>query len=348
MDVIIQNSESDYQKFNKYYSFKRKLNFKIFLIILLALFYSGDNNGFILTNSLVKFSILTVVFSCIVFLLPYLIFALRLSKLLKTKKYFLEKTKITIIETGIRIDSDSYNTFWHWDAIKLVGNSKDYIFIFFNKDKSRLIIPKNFFTSESQANNFHGKIHIEVVKAKGILKDKSGKHLYSWGWIGIIPNFGFIAGLILLYKGLFNYKDKKLVVIGIADILFSIIFWSVLFYQMNHGDWFSDSNSKFAQTELNSIVKDIEFFKSQNGSYPESLYQFNKTDQLIFINDPFLLTNLDTMNRNFNYKKIRDKYTIFSVGVDRIPNTLDDIYPTVTNDDTIKFGFIKISATNNK
>ena len=44
---------------------------------------------------------------------------------------------------------------------------------------------------------------------------------------------------------------------------------------------------------------------------------------------------------NFEYKKIGNKYTLFSVGIDGIPNTADDIYPNIFDSDSSKFGFMK-------
>jgi hypothetical protein len=108
---------------------------------------------------------------------------------------------------------------------------------------------------------------------------------------------------------------------------------------MNHGNWFAKPNAELAQTELNSLVKDIEFYKIKNGVYPDSLGQIDYDEKSISIHDPFLPTKSSNGN-NFTYQRILDRYTLLSVGLDRIPYTNDDIYPTITNGDIDKFGLI--------
>ncbi len=341
MEVIIQKTKEDYQNFCKYYCFHRKLNQKLFTILLIALIFSADKDSFVLTNYLIKFAIISTSLALVYFIIPYFISIFRLNKALKTKRYSLGKTKITTTDSGINIESESFKALWTWETIKFIEISTDYIFLPLQNNKSSLIIPKTFFHSESEANTFFETIQSELLKAKGLLKIKSGRHLYYWGLIGLLPNFGAIAGLILLYKGLFNYKDKKLVIIGIADILFTILFWLVFTYEMNNGSGFADSDAKFAQTQVNVLVKNIEFWKIQNGSYPDNIKQIENLEQFIWVNDPFLKTNSDDAKNFFHYYKIRDKYTLFSVGKDRLANTSDDIYPTITQGDTIKFGFVK-------
>ncbi len=66
------------------------------------------------------------------------------------------------------------------------------------------------------------------------------------------------------------------------------------------------------------------------------------TDEIIMITDPLLARKMDkSMNTNFCYKKLGDKYTLFSVGIDGEPNTADDIFPQILESDRDKFGFIK-------
>ena len=79
----------------------------------------------------------------------------------------------------------------------------------------------------------------------------------------------------------------------------------------------------------------------QNGSYPDNLNQIENLEGFIWVNDPFLNTTPDDPKGYFHYKRMDDKYTLYSVGKDKIASTGDDIYPTITKDDTIKFGLIK-------
>lgn len=174
-----------------------------------------------------------------------------------------------------------------------------------------------------------------------IEKKNTPKNLYYWGLLGLIPNFGFICGVILLIKGLFQYKDKKLVIIGIADMLFSCIFWIVFIHWTENGKTFIDLKSQLAQQELNSLVKDIEFYKLINKTYPDSLRQLENDKGLIVnFNEPFSSMRKNEKPKVFNYYRDNQGYHLFSSGYDETPNTDDDIFPKLKNIDSTKIGLI--------
>ncbi len=174
-----------------------------------------------------------------------------------------------------------------------------------------------------------------------IEKKNTPKSLYYWGLLGLIPNFGFIGGVILLIKGLFQYNDKKLVIIGIADMLFTFIFWISFIYWTENGKTFIDLKSQLAQQELNTLVKDIEFYKLVNKTYPDSLRQLEKDKDLtVNINEPFYRITKNEKSKVFNYYRDNQGYHLFSSGYDEIPNTDDDIFPTLKNIDSTKIGLI--------
>lgn len=165
---------------------------------------------------------------------------------------------------------------------------------------------------------------------------KSGKHLYGRGWLGLIPLVGGFVGIGLIVLGIFKYKDKKLTLIGTAALFFTLTIYSSVFYYFQYSD---TSGKQFAQTSqdfLNSLVKDIEFYKLKNGSYPDSLEQLLPDNRLAWIHDPLLSRRPGTKETKFNYKRVGDKYSLFSSGLDRVPNTNDDIYPTNTLTDSSK------------
>lgn len=76
-------------------------------------------------------------------------------------------------------------------------------------------------------------------------------------------------------------------------------------------------------------MKDIEFYKTENGHYPDSLVELTKSGSLVQINDPIAQSSEDN-NQHFFYKRIGDRYTLFSAGVDRVPYNSDDIFPSST------------------
>jgi len=167
---------------------------------------------------------------------------------------------------------------------------------------------------------------------------KDLKRLYWLGLLGFVPNIGFVGGLVFLYKGLITYKDKKLILIGLGCVLFTPLFW----YGFFHSTFFKDSQVTITQTEVNSVVQNIEFYKIQNSVYPDSLAQIEtKTGMPVMDFDLFPSSIGEKKAKRLQYKRIRDKYTLFSVGKDGIAGTSDDIYPTITKGDTIKFGFVK-------
>jgi hypothetical protein len=96
-----------------------------------------------------------------------------------------------------------------------------------------------------------------------------------------------------------------------------------------------------AQTQINDLVKNIEFYKMQNGSYPDSLQQVVDKNSFTSIADVSQDTKVGETMPLYHYKKLGNKYLLFSPGLDGKLNTKDDIYPTLSNPDTSKLGFIR-------
>ena len=168
------------------------------------------------------------------------------------------------------------------------------------------------------------------------------KFPYMLGLLCIIPLVGGFAGIALILYGIFKYKDKLLVAIGVMGLIVTIGVYSFLFYDMKYGEGTTKSFVKLTQQGLNSIITNIEFYKSQNGGYPDSLEQLKKIDKTIIIDDPLLTRKMDeNIKTKFYYKKIDSGYTLFSVGIDGIPNTTDDIYPTILVTNKNKLGLRK-------
>ncbi len=159
---------------------------------------------------------------------------------------------------------------------------------------------------------------------------------YKLGYLGIIPLVGFFVGLALTIYGIFRYKDRKLTSIGIACMLFTVIAYSIIYYIGFYSESGKKGFEKIAQFQLNSLLKDIEYYKLQKGYYPDSLKQMEKQNEIININDP---TQLGNTNSNFNYEKLGENYTLFSSGRDQIKHTADDLYPEIENQKTV--GWIK-------
>lgn len=173
------------------------------------------------------------------------------------------------------------------------------------------------------------------------VQNNSAKHLYSRGWLGLIPLIGGFVGIGLILLGILRYKDRKLVIIGISALAFTVLVYGSLIYYFKYSEQFRKDYSIFSQPQMNSLIKSIEFYKTMNGAYPDSLEQIVATDKLIMINDPILAGEPAINKRMFYYKKIGTKYTLFSSGIDRVPYTKDDIFPSPAFFDSTKTGLIQ-------
>ena len=163
---------------------------------------------------------------------------------------------------------------------------------------------------------------------------------YKLGYLGLFPFVGFFVGIGLTLYGIFRYKDLKLTVIGIACILFTVLTYSALFLFGNYSG-LGKAKEQIAQTHLNSLIKDIEYYKNQNGTYPDSLKQLENKNEIVFINDP---TQSELGNDYYNYKNLGDNYILFSSGSDQTQNTSDDLYPQIKN--LKKVGWIRSKSNN--
>ncbi len=180
------------------------------------------------------------------------------------------------------------------------------------------------------------------VRGSGQESDRAkARRVAPWGLLGIIPNVGAIAGVVLLILGII-YKSRKLIIIAVADILFTIVFWAAflcwIFFGVLHSSQVIGAEKQLAQGMLNTVFKSVEFYKLQHGHYPDNLEQVEDSRGFVIISDPLPHRGLHLKPVEFYYQKTGDKYWLFSVGEDGVAFTADDIYPTMNPDDSTKFG----------
>jgi hypothetical protein len=164
---------------------------------------------------------------------------------------------------------------------------------------------------------------------------------YLLGLLCLIPLIGAFVGIGLLLYAIFKYKDKWLAIIGIFGIVFTVAVYSFLFYYMKHGELSKKGFASISQMHLNSLIKDIEFYKLENNQYPDSLQQLLAKDKLVLIYDPIQSVQ-QRDNTIYNYGRVGNNYFLFSSGQDGIPKTNDDLFPQVTISDSSKIGLIKL------
>src|SRR5262249_29855084 len=135
----------------------------------------------------------------------------------------------------------------------------------------------------------------------------ASKPPYLLGLLGFIPLVGFFVGIGLTISGIFQYKSRKLIYIGISCMLFSVIVYSAIYYIGFRSEAGQRGWRQLAQMEMNSLIKDIEFYKLENGNYPDSLEQLVNKGGVVWISDPTQATQ-GRKNTNFNYKNLGDHY----------------------------------------
>ncbi len=167
-------------------------------------------------------------------------------------------------------------------------------------------------------------------------KEKLGTFPYVIGGISFIPGIGIIFGVIAIIWGLVTKKlgGKKLAIIGACGIGFSIILYGSLFYFgfFQKGGMYDDLRVQLSKNTITSLVQAIEFYKTQNGQYPESLEVLRNSlpeNSMVFVHDPTDV-KMGGEPRYYHYElKGDDNYYLLGVGPDEKPFTSDDVLPNI-------------------
>ncbi len=177
--------------------------------------------------------------------------------------------------------------------------------------------------------------------------EKLGTFPYVIGGVSFIPGIGIIFGIIAITWGLVTKKlgGKKLAIIGACGIGFSVILYSSLFYFgfVQRGGVYDDLRSQLSKNTITSLVQAIEFYKTQNGNYPDSLETLRKSlpeNSMVFVHDPTDV-QMGGEPRYYHYElKDQSHYYLLGVGADQKPYTSDDILPTIEVKPNSNIGFI--------
>ena len=178
-------------------------------------------------------------------------------------------------------------------------------------------------------------------------KEKLGAFPYVIGGLSYIPMLGVLFGIIAIIWGLATKKlgGKKLALIGTGGIVFTIILYSCLFYFgiMKRGGVYDDLRKKLAETTITQVVQAIEFYKTQNGNYPDSLKILKESlpeNSMVFVNDPSDV-QMGGEPRYFYYEVVDEyHYYLLGVGADGQPFTSDDILPKIELSSDSKVGLL--------
>ena len=344
MELEFEITKTDYKTFYKLHfinALQKRISAIIVFALLIGFAFAGQPFEWIkfIAGTFISLFLFLIIF----YLTPYLVSISKLSKIISREPGYLEKKKLSITNNGLYFETATRKGTWNWESIVSFKSNEQFVSLFL-ADKKFYLIPSRAFTSDNELTNFLGIIQSEIIKARGNTKSLSEtsnkKTPYLLGIICLIPLIGAFVGLVFIILGTTKFKDKWFTLIGVGGIVFTIIIYSSLFYASKHSSVFTRGFEEISQMQLNSLVKNIEFYKLQNGQYPDSLQQLTKDDNSVFIYDA-IQSNQQRKNNLYNYLKVGEKYKLFSSGEDGIPNTKDDLYPQLTTKESSKIGLIK-------
>ena len=339
MEVTFETEKSDYAVYILWFCFYKNIKWRIVISSLIAFYVGADVSVKSFTGSWSSFLITSLITWFLIFFggacLPYFTHIIRFNRRSKNLNFPVKAT-IRAYSEGLSVENAQGNYFVKWKEIKQLQTSPKYIYI--KSLQSSFLIPKKYFVSAAASSALFNKIN------KGFRSHRFfyPKPNYAWGLLCLVPLIGFFNGIVMIVKGISKYKDIKYTVIGIGGVLLTIGLYGSLFYQMKFGTAFDSADKEMAVDNLNTLVKSIEFYKLQNNHYPDSLQEVNEGGLAVISDnmdksDMFSFKNV----KLYNYKKVGNKYILFSSGFDGIPYTKDDVYPTINVSDTSKFGLLK-------
>jgi hypothetical protein len=169
------------------------------------------------------------------------------------------------------------------------------------------------------------------MSTKGARNGKIRKFYYL-SLLCLFPALGIVIGIILGCYAIFKFKSIRLFLTIVITTTVGIFLIMVDSYYLKRDQMYGKDTEKsfykMAANDLDEITQNLEHYKLKHGDYPDSLQQLEMENPFLSIKDPLLARNPDAHKfLYFYYKKTAVGYSLFSSGVDGIPNTKDDIYP---------------------
>lgn len=178
-------------------------------------------------------------------------------------------------------------------------------------------------------------------------KEKISGLPFVFAGLSFIPLLGVPLGIVAIVLSAASKKQGRLKVVLIASsgICFTMFLYGSLFYFgfVQRGGIYDDLRKELAQSNLNTLVQTVEFYKVQHGEYPESLKALQESlprNSMVFVIDPSDIRFLGSP-RYFYYERVgHDHYYLRGVGPDGIPFTSDDILPQIKTGPETKLGLL--------
>jgi hypothetical protein len=144
-----------------------------------------------------------------------------------------------------------------------------------------------------------------------------------------IPLIGVFFGGLSILISIFNFKRFKLLFfLGCSGILLTIILYSSVYYigVKQRGGVADYSRVEMDGYLLKYLKESLIKYKSMYGNYPSNLNELKKSG--IQIKDPILYFIKGYKGDSLFYYQVKaDTFQLFSVGIDGLPFTKDDVYP---------------------
>ena len=339
MEIIVEATEQDHKDFYREYGLKRNLLQRVLILIVIDFLLSYFEP--LSLNYLVNLLVIGIVLFTVLSLSSYFLAKARFKNEYDNLLFPHVQKTYKPFATGIEVTEDAETVFLKYAEVKQTGKAGNFIFLIL-LDGSYYLLPIWCFSSLHEARHFLRLVTNGVANAKGIRPKEpfTFKPGYLFAILCLIPIIGFVTGIILIILGIVHYKDRIFIIIGSIGVLVTVAIYGSMIYYTENNSFTSDGFTDITKIQLNELVKNIEFYKLQNGAYPDSLKQIETKDSFVSTTDP-LQTFKQKKDVMYQYHKDRNRYLLFSVGKDGKPNTKDDIYPTLTNPDSSKLGFIR-------
>jgi hypothetical protein len=181
-------------------------------------------------------------------------------------------------------------------------------------------------------------------------KQNLGCAPYAIGGASFIPLIGVPLGVFAIILGLVKLKQGgwKVAILGALGISLTVALYGTLFYQgfIKRGGMFDELRGQMSGQMLVSVVKEIEFYKVQNGEYPRNLKDVEpkgKPQGFVSIYDPSQMRLGDQKPKPFHYALVNGgtNYHLLSVGADGVPYTEDDVHPVLDQSQMKSIGYVK-------
>ena len=169
MEIEVDITRDDYKQFSRYYNTKKnRINLWILLFCVLLFTLDITIRNIIEWNGVIFF-----ITNLFVILVPFWIFMMLIYELMfiiakyapSKNGYVLGKRKMVVTEENIIEVAKYRKTIMEWKGVQSIETSKKYIYVFVDKNAG-FIIPKRYFSSETESEQFLNFIKEQTIKTK--------------------------------------------------------------------------------------------------------------------------------------------------------------------------------------